>query len=206
MSTRSSTHNFIIRTYLQALFLFLGRPSSRHATTMSRSHSATLPIIPLPQGMVLLPGIVNRVPVSSARPDIAALLSTVYNRAGSRGSKGRVESVPIACIPQSRPLASPVGPNGQLLIENGHQDDSQSPPSNASDAARVSKTDLFSSGVAANITGVEGRGTGEFSLLVKGAARVRVEKVYQTKPYFEGKVTYHQDEGKLTNSPAWERT
>ncbi|PSS02323.1 Lon protease-like protein 2, peroxisomal [Coniella lustricola] len=160
---------------------------------MPRSHSATLPIIPLPQGMVLLPGIVNRVTVSSARPDTAALLSAVYSRAGSRGAKGRVESIPIACVPQSRASTSPVGPNGQLLMENENQDNTQS-VMNGNDVARVGKTDLFSCGVAANITGVEGRGTGEFSLLVKGAARVKVEKVYQTQPYFEGKVTYHQDE------------
>ncbi|KAF3767406.1 ATP-dependent protease La [Cryphonectria parasitica EP155] len=159
---------------------------------MARSHSATLPIIPLPQGMVLLPGIAIRIPVSSARPDIPALLSTVYSRAGSRTSKGRIESVPIACVPQARAL-SLMGPNGQLLIENGEKDHSGS-DSDSPDTTAVTKADLFGSGVAAKITGVEGRGTGEFSLLVKGVARVKVDKIYQTQPYFEGKVTYHQDQ------------
>lgn len=162
---------------------------------MPRSHSATLPIIPLPEGLVLLPGIVNRIPVSSGRPDIPALLSTVYTRAGSRSSKGRIESVPIACVPHAQGL-SLTGPNGQHLIENGGKDESNSEASR-SDATSLTKAALFHTGVAAKITGVEGRGTGEFSLLVKGVARVKVDKIYQTQPYFEGKVTYHQDEGKM---------
>lgn len=160
---------------------------------MARSHSATLPIIPLHQGMVLLPGIVNRIPVSSGRPDLAALLSTVYARAGARSAKGSIDSVPIACVPQSRGL-SLVGPNGQPLIENGERDYSKADRSGRNGAPIV-KADLFSRGVAAKITGVEGRGTGEFSLLVEGVARVKVDKIYQTQPFFEGKVLYHQDEG-----------
>lgn len=156
---------------------------------MPRSHSATLPILPLAQGMVLLPGIVKSVPVSSLRPDILALLSAVYTRAGARSSNGRIDSVPIACVPQA-PGLSHLGPNGVPLIENGERDYSK----DNQDSSNISKSDLFQSGVAAKITGVQGRGTGEFSLLVEGVARVKVDKVYQTQPHFEGKVTYHQDE------------
>lgn len=159
---------------------------------MARSHSATLPIIPLHQGFVLLPGIVNRIPVSSGRPDLAALLSTVFARAGTRSAKAGIDTVPIACVPQSRGL-SLVGPNGQPLIENGERDYSKG--DQPVDGAPILKADLFSRGVAAKITGVEGRGTGEFSLLVEGVARVKVDKIYQTQPFFEGKVVYHQDEG-----------
>lgn len=100
--------------------------------------------------------------------------------------------MPVACVPQARGL-SLMGPNGQLLIENGEKDYSEG---DQSANGRVSKADLFSSGVAAKITGVEGRGTGEFTLLVEGVARVKVDQIYQTQPYFEGKVTYHQDESK----------
>lgn len=130
--------------------------------------------------------------MSSSRPDIPALLSTVFTRAGARNAKGRIETVPIACVPQARGL-SLMGPNGQLLIENGEKDYSKG---DQSANGRVSKADLFSSGVAAKITGVEGRGTGEFTLLVEGVARVKVDQIYQTQPYFEGKVIYHQDESK----------
>lgn len=145
--------------------------------------------------MVLLPGIVKSVPVSASRPDIIALLSAVYTRAGARSSKGRIDTVPIACVPHSAGL-SLVGPNGVPLIENGERD--YSAQNAASDT--IAKRDLFHAGVAAKITGVEGRGTGEFSLIVEGVARVKVDKIYQTKPHFEGKVTYHQDEGQHLTS------
>lgn len=163
---------------------------------MPRSHSATLPILPLPQGTVLLPGIVKSIPVSSARPDLLALLTAVYTRAGARSSKGRIDAIPIACVPQA-PGLSLVGPDGTPLIENGERDYS----GEIHDSSRISKRDLFRSGIAAKITGVEGRGTGEFSILVEGVARVKVEKIYQTQPHFEGKVTYHQDQ-----APVHEKT
>lgn len=161
---------------------------------MARTHSATLPIIPLHPGVVLLPGIIQRIPVSSSRPDIPALLSTVFTRAGARS--GRIETVPVACVPQI--LDSRLkGSNGQLLIENGERDYSQTGDSGS---GRIAKADLFSWGVAAKVTGVEGRGTNSFSLLVEGVARVKVEKMYQVQPYFEGKVAYYQDEGKAPHS------
>lgn len=160
---------------------------------MAPSASATLPIIPLPHGIVLLPGTIQRIPVSSSRPDIPALLSTVFTRAAASGSNGRIETVPIACIPQAR-LSPLMGPNGQLLIENGERDYSKTAQDDPE--RKISKSDLFSCGVAAKITGVEGRGTGEFSLIVEGVTRVKVEKIYQMQPYFEGKVTYLKDQGK----------
>lgn len=86
-----------------------------------------------------------------------------------------------------------MGPNGQLLLENGERDYSKD---DQADGGRISKADLFQTGVAAKITGVEGRGTGDFSLLVEGVARIKVDKIYKMEPYPEGKVTYHQDEGK----------
>lgn len=160
---------------------------------MAPSHSATLPIIPLPQGIVLLPGTIQRIPVSPSRPDIPALLSTVFTRAAASGSNGRIETVPIACVPQAR-LSPLMGPNGQLLIENGERDYSK--VAHDDSGRKLSKSDLFSCGVAAKITGVEGRGTGDFSLIVEGVTRVKVEKIYQMQPYFEGKVTYLKDQGK----------
>lgn len=161
---------------------------------MARTHSATLPIIPLQQGIVLLPGIIQRIPVSSSRPDIPALLSAVFARAGARN--GRIENVPVACVPQTQDSRLR-GPNGQLLIENGDRDHSQG---GDSDLGPIAKADLFSWGVAAKVTGVEGRGTNSFSLLVEGVARVKIEKIYQVQPYFEGKVAYYQDQGKVFKS------
>jgi ATP-dependent Lon protease len=156
---------------------------------MARTQTATLPVITLPRDSVLLPGIVQRIPVSANRPDIASLLAAVYTRAASKTPNGRIDTVPIACIP----LASPfLGPKGQLLIQNGER--AISPDRGDVDPAKASKNDVFGWGVAAKITGVEGRGTGEFTLLVEGVVRVRLEKIYHDKPYLEARVVYCPDD------------
>ncbi|KAL1838264.1 hypothetical protein VTJ49DRAFT_2857 [Mycothermus thermophilus] len=163
---------------------------------MARTHTTTLPVIALPQGTVLLPGVVQRIPVSSNRPDIASLLAAVYTRAASKTPNGRIDTVPIACIPLASPL---IGPNGQLLIEDAAESDSSSSSSRNKDAAVdpakiTSAADLYGWGVAAKITGVEGRGTGEFTLLVEGVARIRVEKLLRDKAYLEAKIVYYPEE------------
>ncbi|KAK3390377.1 Lon protease C-terminal proteolytic domain-containing protein [Podospora didyma] len=156
---------------------------------MARTQTATLPVIVLPRGTVLLPGVVQRISVSSNRPDIASLLATVYTRAASKAPNGRIDTVPIACIPFASPL---LGPNGQLLLQD--VDKAGTPDRPDVDPAKATKADLFAWGVAAKITGVEGRGTGEFTLLVEGVARVRVEKIISDKLYLEGKVVFYQDD------------
>ncbi|KAK3318530.1 Lon protease C-terminal proteolytic domain-containing protein [Apodospora peruviana] len=156
---------------------------------MARNQTATLPLIILPRDTVLLPGVVQRIAVSSNRPDIASLLATVYTRAASKTPNGRIDTVPIACVP----LASPfVGPAGQLLLRNGENAATSDRPD--VNPSKATKSDLFAWGVGAKITGVEGRGTGEFTLLVEGVARIRVEKIYSDKPYLEARVVYFQDE------------
>jgi len=160
---------------------------------MARGQTATLPLIALPKGTVLLPGVIQRIPVSSSRPDIASLLATVYTRAATKSPNGRIDTVPIACVPLASPL---VGPDGQLLIQNGETVDIPEPAPNAS----VTKSDLYGWGVAAKITGVEGRGTGEFTLLVEGVSRIKVDKVYSDRPFLEAKVVYYQDEVSLLDA------
>ncbi|OIW31792.1 ATP-dependent protease La [Coniochaeta ligniaria NRRL 30616] len=162
---------------------------------MARGQTATLPLIPLPKGTVLLPGVVQRIPVSSSRPDIASLLATVYTRAATKSPNGRIDRVPIACVP----LASPfIGPNGQLLIQNGQ--DIDLPERAPVSAANITKGDLYGWGVAAKITGVEGRGTGEFTLLVEGVGRISLDKVYSDRQFLEAKVVYYQDEVSLLDA------
>lgn len=158
---------------------------------MARPKSATLPLIPLPTGTVLLPGVIQRITVSSNRPDIASLLATVYTRAASKSPNGRIDTVPIACVPIASPL---IGPNGQLLIQNDDEPVEELTQT-VVDPAKATKADLFPWGVAAKITGVEGRGTGEFTLLIEGISRIKLEKIYSERPYFEAKVVYYPDEG-----------
>ena len=157
---------------------------------MARTQTATLPVIALPRGTVLLPGVVQRIAVSSNRPDIASLLAAVYTRAASKTPNGRIDTVPIVCVPLASPL---LGPNGQLLIEEGAETPA-GPAREDVDPAKASESDLFGWGVAAKITGVEGRGTGEFTLLVEGVTRVRVEKISHDKAYLQGRVVYYQEE------------
>ncbi|KAM0261701.1 hypothetical protein ACHAQJ_002153 [Trichoderma viride] len=156
---------------------------------MGRSLTATLPLIPLPRGTVLLPGLVYRVTVNSSRPDLPALLAYVYELAASKGPDGRIDSIPIACVPVSSPL---VGPDGQLLITNGEDlDSARVDPVNPGTAK---KDDLFGFGVAAKIVGIDGRGSGEFALRVEGTSRVRLDSITRERPFFEAKVTYYEDE------------
>ncbi|KAK7447875.1 hypothetical protein CaCOL14_007494 [Colletotrichum acutatum] len=156
---------------------------------MARSQTKTLPVIPLARGTILLPGVAQRIPVTAARPDIPALLANVYTRAASAAPNERIDSVPIACVPVSSPF---VGPNGQLLIQDADQMDESL--IKEVDPGTARKSDLYNYGVAARITGIEGRGTAEFALRVEGVARVRVEKVTQERPHFEAKVKYFHDE------------
>jgi ATP-dependent Lon protease len=93
------------------------------------------------------------------------------------------------------PFASPfLGSNGQLLIENG---ENIPIPDRTVDPTKVTKPDLYGWGVEAKITGIEGRGTGDFTLLVEGVSRVRVDNVYSGRAHLEAKVTYCQDEVSL---------
>ena len=144
---------------------------------MARTHPTTLPLIALPRGTVLLPGVVQRITVSSTRADIASLLAVVYTLAASKTPNGRIDSIPIACVP----FSSPSGPDAQLLTKNG-------------EPAKMAKADLFLWGVTAKISGVEGSGTGEFTLLVEGVSRLRVDKVFSDKAYLEARVVTFQDD------------
>ncbi|KAK1759383.1 Lon protease C-terminal proteolytic domain-containing protein [Echria macrotheca] len=155
---------------------------------MARPQTLTLPLITLPRGNVLLPGVVQRIAVSSTRPDIASLLAAVYTRAASKSPNARIDSIPIACVPLSSPL---LGPSGQLLIKDGDQPAKSDRPD--ADPSKPTKADLFAWGVAAKITGVEGRGTGEFTLLVEGVARIRIDKLFSDKAYLEVKVSYYPE-------------
>lgn len=167
---------------------------------MAPIRETTLPVIPLAKDTVLLPGIILRIPVALNRPDIPALLSQVYSRAASKTPSQRLDNVHIACVPLNSPYLSP---NGQKMIS---QDDSSATPKEKMDInpSSASKDDLFGFGTAAKISGVEGRGTGEFALLVEGIARVRIDRVTQERPFFEAEVTYEYDEGRnSSHSQNW---
>ncbi|KFY54035.1 hypothetical protein V496_07343 [Pseudogymnoascus sp. VKM F-4515 (FW-2607)] len=146
-----------------------------------------VPVIPLATDTVLLPGNGLRIPFAASRPDIPALLSQVYIRASGKPASQRYHNAHVICVPLNSPLLSS---NGQkLLTENDGRANKHTIP----DPASAKKDDLFTWGTAAKISGVEGRGTGEFSLIVEGVSRVRILKVTQERPYFEAEVQYETD-------------
>jgi ATP-dependent Lon protease len=160
---------------------------------MTSTKTTTLPIIPLAQGTVLLPGIVLRIPVTGNRSDIPALLSGVYSKAATTTPIQRLDNVNIACVPLNSPFLTP---DGQKMIEEAKQ--SPEPTERAdNEQSSVSKEELFGYGVAAKISGVEGTSgrSGEFALLVEGVARIKIGNITKEKPYLEGEVTYLSDEG-----------
>jgi ATP-dependent Lon protease len=167
---------------------------------MASNKIATLPVIPLAKGTVLLPGIILRIPVGSNRPDIPALLSQVYSHAASQVPSQSIENVHIACVPLSSPYLSK---HGQKMLP---QDDQGGRVQERDvNPASAKADDLFGFGTAAKISGVEGgRGTGEFALLVEGIARVRIHKVAQERPFFEADISYEYDESIRPNDVAME--
>jgi len=163
---------------------------------MAPAKPLILPVLPLQTDTVLLPGIVLRIPVAANRSDIPALLSSVYSRAASKSPSQRLDNVHIACVPLNSPYLSK---NGQKMISQNER----SPKSRESSdikAGSATKEDLFGYGVAAKVSGVEGRGTGEFALIVEGVARIRMVKITQERPFFEAEVTYEYDEGQAMDT------
>jgi ATP-dependent Lon protease len=154
---------------------------------MDSSKATALPVIPLPKGLVLLPGVVLRIPVFD-RQDIPALLTQVFRASSStRGSK----SVPLGVVPLRSPLLSP---DGSRLLESKsesgqHEDASEINPGLAT------KGDLFNYGTVAKLNGVEGRTSGKWALIVEGISRFKLKHATQDRPFFQAKVSHQQVDG-----------
>jgi ATP-dependent Lon protease len=150
------------------------------------ARSRTIPLIPLPTNLVLLPGITARVPLQN-RADVAAILAHIYSKAST--PRPEASSVTVGCVPVNSPLLSP---DGQRMIENAEAKDDKA-TAGVTDPAQARKPDLFRYGTFARVTGVQGRTPAELMLVVEGIARFRVEKIGRERPYFEAKVHLHED-------------
>ena len=150
-----------------------------------------LPLIPLARDAVLFPGISLRIPLQD-RPDIAALLSAIYNQAATRGAEPSLTL--IGCVPLCSPLLSP---EGQKLLEDSDlriRKTAQHLADNPNDAKDV---DMFAYGVTAKVVGVQGRRASDLVLVVEGLQRIRVERYTQFKPYIECEATQLEEEGAI---------
>jgi ATP-dependent Lon protease len=154
---------------------------------MGKSKSKLLPIIPLPKGQILLPGISLRITIQN-RPDIAALLAHIYSVANNPRREGDAP-VTVGCIPLGSPY---LAADGKLLIEDANRDAEEA---EAPHPAVAATKDLFGYGCIAKVSGVQGRRQGELSLIVEGVQRFAVERVVKERPYFEAVVLPHVDDG-----------
>ncbi|KAI7282157.1 Lon protease 2 [Hortaea werneckii] len=151
----------------------------------STSKSRTVPLVPLPPSVVLLPGVTTRIPLQN-RADVAAILAHIYSRAST--PRPEPSSVTVGCVPLNSPYLSP---DGKRLVDNGEGD--KKPAASQTDPAQARKPDLFNFGTVARVTGVQGRRPGELMLVVEGVSRFKTDKIVRERPYFEAKVILHEE-------------
>lgn len=156
---------------------------------MGQSKSQTLPILPLPKGSVLLPGITLRIPVAN-RTDIPALLTSVF----TKDKRPRVDAtaISIGCVPINSPL---LRSDGQQLLDDGNLKTTQQVNDEDTNPGDADHRDLFMYGTVAKISGVQGRRADDLSLIVEGIRRFKIDRFIQMRPYFEAEVAYLDEEG-----------
>ena len=164
-------------------------PSYRRIQNMGQSKSQTLPILPLPKGSVLLPGITLRVPVAN-RTDIRALLASVFTK--DKGPRVDATAISIGCVPINSPL---LRSDGQQLLDDGDSQSKQPNPYEDTNPGDADHRELFMYGTVAKISGVQGRRADDLSLIVEGIRRFRIDRFTQMRPYFEAEVAYLDEEG-----------
>ena len=157
---------------------------------MGQRKSQSLPILPLPKGSVLLPGISLQIPIAD-RKDVPALLTTVFTR--DKRPRADTTTVAIGCVPiNSRLLRS----DGQHLLDNRQMEKRRRIDDEDTSPGDADHRDLFMYGTVAKISGVQGRRADDLSLIVQGIRRFRIDRFTQMRPYFEAEVTYLDEEGK----------
>lgn len=149
-----------------------------------------IPLIPLARDGVLLPGVTLRIPVHN-RPDIPALLSSVYTRVAT--PKPATSTISVGCVPLCSPLLSP---EGQNLLEDAEIRVRKTAEHLATNPGKAGEKDLFAYGTVAKISGIQGRRPGDLALVVEGVRRFRIERFTQFKPYMEAEVVYIDEDGR----------
>ncbi|KAK5130232.1 hypothetical protein LTR08_002278 [Meristemomyces frigidus] len=146
---------------------------------ISPQRTRTLPLIPLPRNLVLLPGVTTRIPLVN-RPDVAAILAYVYSKAST--PRPEPSSVTVGCVPLNSAYLSA---DGKQLLEDGDPD--RKVATAQTDPAQARRADLFNYGTMAKVTGVQG-----LALVVEGVSRFKIDKMTRERPYFEARVSLHE--------------
>lgn len=155
----------------------------------NNAKTTKIPLVPLPKGSVLLPGVSLRIPVSN-RPDLANLLSSLLEKTNSGKRDG--STVTFGCIPLSSPFLSP---DGQHLLEDGRTPDDMKEEYEAIDAGQARKEDLFRYGTVGKVVGIQRRAFAEPFLLVQGQQRFTVKRVLKERPFIEADIILHEEKG-----------
>lgn len=152
---------------------------------MGRPKDQTLPLVPLPFGVVLLPGVTLHVSVAN-RPDVSSLLTSVLFKPKAQTP----EAVSIGCVPLSPQILTSEG------AETTEDTDGklQKWPDNPS--GKVREEDMFRYGTVAKIVGLKGPTLDESILILEGVKRFRINKIIRRKPFFQAEVQLAEEEGK----------
>ncbi|KAH0280107.1 ATP-dependent protease-like protein La, partial [Aureobasidium melanogenum] len=153
---------------------------------MTSPKMTTIPIIPLAEGSVLLPGLTLRIPLQG-RGDIAAILANIYSKAATPTPDHT--SITVGCLPVNSPYLSS---DGQKLLDDANNSNRR--PVAGINPAQATKDQLFSVGTLAKVSGVQGKRRGELTLVVEGVSRFQVNSFVKDSPYFEAEVSIHTDE------------
>lgn len=137
---------------------------------------ASLPLLVLPHGSVLLPGSVMRIGVS--RKDTASLLSRIY-RQGREGSLD-VTTAALGCVAWKEEK-----PSTEVIND--------------------CSSNLFEVGILAKVVRLERRLVEGFVVVVEGVSRFRIDRVTQTSPYMEA-IVFHfpQEQVRRTHIQAYD--
>ena len=157
--------------------------------SMGKHTIETIPILPLPHNSVLLPGTNLRIPIDG-RKDIPALLSSVL--AKDKRPRPDTSAITIGCVPLNSPL---LRSDGQNLIDDKAAGEDSPKDEAVPDFNELDHRQLFMYGAVAKISGVQGRGADDLSLIVEGVRRFRIDRYTQMRPYFEAEVALLNDEG-----------
>lgn len=157
---------------------------------LNNGKATKLPLVPLPKGSVLLPGVSLRIPVSN-RPDLANLLSALVDKSNSGKRDGN--TVIFGCVPLNSPFLSK---DGQNLLEDGSASDEKKEEYDSIDAGQARAEDLFHYGTIGKVVGIQRRAFAEPFLLVQGVQRFATKRVLKERPFLEAEVFLHEEKGK----------
>ena len=152
-----------------------------------------LPILPLPHGLVLLPGTTVRIPVQN-RPDVRALFSAASTRL--KRPRFKLEGFLLGCVPLKSPFLNSEGQ--KLITQNEEGKLGESDENTVIDPAGARRRDLFTYGTSAKVRRAYGVSREEAVLEVEGVRRFKLDRITQKKPFYEAEVHFVDDEGNLT--------